>query len=168
MAKIELRPLSIQDGHLVYRMLQRIPAHENGFYNAANGLSYDQYKNWLKQRVEAEQGIGLEENEVEESIYWLVLNDIPIGIGKLRHRLTPHLKMYGGSIAYCIMPKYRGYGYGTVLLAMLLQQARTLALPEVLLVIYNYNLASERVIQKNGGVLYNKTELRSYYYFSPS
>ncbi len=163
MTRIELRPLSPKDGPLVYRLLQRVPAHENGFYNGANGLSYEEYKKWLLRRNEIQHGINLEEGAVAESTYWLIVNDIPVGIGKIRHKLTPALKKHGGSISYSIAPQYRNNGYGTVLLSLLLEQAKSMEVPELLVMIYNYNYPSEKVIIKNGGIFCGKTELRTYY-----
>ena len=163
MSGLELRPLSTEDGHMVYRLLQRIPAHENGFYNEANGLSYKEYKKWLFRRIEIEKGINLKEGMVKESIYWFLLNEIPIGIGKLRHSLTPALEQYGGNLSYSITPKQRNNGYGTILLGFLLQEARRLEIPGLLVTIYNYNYPSEKVILKNEGICFQKTDLRSYY-----
>lgn len=163
MDKMELQPLSGKDGHMVYRMLQKIPAHENGFYNGANGLTYEQYKAWLVRCEEISQGIGVTKETVQESIYWFLVNDIPVGIGKIRHQLTPALRQYGGSIAYSILESCRNKGYGTKLLQLLLIEANKLCIPELMLVIYNYNYASHRVAIKNGFVCYNRTNLRTYY-----
>lgn len=163
MEKIELQALSAKDGHLVYRLLQKIPAHENGFYNGANGLSFEQYKAWLLRCEEISQGIGLEQDAVQESVYWLYVNDLPVGIGKIRHQLTPSLKQYGGSIAYSILDSCRNKGYGTKLLQLLLLQAKKMCIPDLMIVIYNYNYASQRVAIKNGCICYGRTNLRTYY-----
>ena len=49
---LELKRLSVDDGLDIYTMLQEIPAKENGLINKANGLTFDEYKEWLivKQR----------------------------------------------------------------------------------------------------------------------
>lgn len=163
MGTVQLRPLSRDDGHLVHRLLQKIPAHENGFYNGANGLSFEEYKRWLIRKEEIRSGINLQSEEVEESIYWLVVDDIPVGVGKIRHRLTPALSIYGGNISYSVVSSCRNQGYGTMLLHLLIQEARQLQLPQLQLTMYNYNYASQKVAIKNGGICYTKTELRSYY-----
>lgn len=49
---LELKRLSVDNGLDIYTMLQEIPAEENGLINKANGLTFDEYKEWLivKQR----------------------------------------------------------------------------------------------------------------------
>ena len=59
MCKIELKQLSLDMGKAEYDMLQEIPAVENGFTNPAYGLSYDEYKEWLRTRDGHSRGIGL-------------------------------------------------------------------------------------------------------------
>lgn len=60
---LELKKLSIHDGRDIYEMLQEIPGEENGLLNKANGLTFEEYKEWLveKQRdSEQAQEIGIE------------------------------------------------------------------------------------------------------------
>lgn len=56
---IELRRLSVDDGMDVYIMLQEIPKEENGFINKANGLSFEEYREWLKGKYAESEQIGL-------------------------------------------------------------------------------------------------------------
>ena len=44
---VELRKLSPDDGNDIYELLQLIPKDENGLINKANGLSFEEYKQWL-------------------------------------------------------------------------------------------------------------------------
>ena len=49
--KIELKKLSVKDGLDIYNLLQDIPKEENGFNNSANGLTYEEYKDWLVKEI---------------------------------------------------------------------------------------------------------------------
>ena len=110
---IELRRLSINDGIDVYSLLQDIPKEENGFGNNANGLTYDEYKEWLVKRNVYSNQIGLLDGwRVPETTFFLYVDDTPVGMGSIRHFLTDALKEVGGHIGYCISPKYRQKGYG--------------------------------------------------------
>ncbi len=42
---LEIRKLTIDDGHDIYEMLQELPADENGFINSVHGKTFDEYKN---------------------------------------------------------------------------------------------------------------------------
>lgn len=47
---IELRQLSLENDIYEYNMLQDIGANENGFTNEVNGMSFEQYNEWLIQQ----------------------------------------------------------------------------------------------------------------------
>ena len=91
---------------------------------------------------------------VPGSTFWLVTEEgRVVGTSRLRHWLVPHLEDEGGHIGYDVRPSARGEGYGTALLALTLEKARALGLEEVLVTCDTDNVASARVIEKNGGRL---------------
>ena len=164
---IRLQKLSIEDGPLVYRMLQRIPRKENGFINNANGLPYVKYKEWLKYHVGMSTGKNLKPGMVAQTTYWLYVDDIPVGFGKLRHSLNQSLRQNGGNISYAIDPKYRGKGYGSLLLQYILVEANLRGMQEILLTAYAYNQKSIAVAKSNGGIVYRITSSKYYFRFEP-
>jgi predicted acetyltransferase len=93
--------------------------------------------------------------KVPFSLYWLVEDDEFIGEAQLRHRLNQHLIKEGGHIGYGIRPACRRRGYGTMILALTLEQCRRLGIRRVLVTCLEDNIASARVIEANGGVLEN-------------
>ncbi len=100
------------------------------------------------------EGRNLPEGFVPASRYWLVSDGGEIlGEVDIRHRLTPALEDFGGHIGYRIRPGRRGKGHGTKMLALALEKARALGLTRVLITCGPENIASARVIEKNGGVL---------------
>ena len=64
--------------------------------------------------------------------------------------LPPHCL---GHIGYAVVPWKQGRGYATLALRLLLPEARAEGLPFVELTTDATNMASQRVIQANGGVL---------------
>ena len=70
---VELKKLTPEDGIDIYDFLQEIPKEENGFMNGCNGLSYDEYKQWLIRCDSMANGIGLENDRVPQNIYWLYI-----------------------------------------------------------------------------------------------
>jgi len=99
------------------------------------------------------RGVGLPVGFVPQTTYWLVRDGRVLGAAGLRHRLTDALRDVGGHVGYVIRPSERGKGYATRMLAMVLDRARLLGLRHVLVTCDKGNVASARVIQKNGGRL---------------
>lgn len=99
------------------------------------------------------RGEGLREGWVPGSTWWLMRGGRVVGTVNLRHELNDSLRDYGGHIGYSIRPSERGKGYATRMLAMTLDKARDLGLDRVLLTCDADNVASARVMEKNGGVL---------------
>jgi predicted acetyltransferase len=100
------------------------------------------------------RGIGVGDGFVPHSTFWLVENGLEVvGVANIRHSLTPALRVEGGNIGYGIRPSARGRGLGTILLSLALESARKLGLTEVLLTCGKDNMASARIIRRNGGVL---------------
>ncbi len=58
-----------------------------------------------------------------------------------------------GHIGYTILPAFAGHGYATAALAGMLAVARQAGLPEITITCDATNLASRRIIEKNGGRL---------------
>lgn len=97
-------------------------------------------------------GVGLPRNRVQQTEFFLMRGERILGGSRLRHRLIPVLELDGGNIGYEIRPSERRLGHATQLLALTLERARGLGLARVLLTVEPGNLASVRVVEKNGGV----------------
>lgn len=103
-------------------------------------------------------GQDLEPGYVPMSTFWLVLDDQTlVAESRLRHHLNPGLEIEGGHIGYAVRPSMRGQGYGTELLRLTLLEARKIGLTRVMLTCDQDNLASRRVMEKNGAVLTGET-----------
>jgi predicted acetyltransferase len=106
-------------------------------------------------------GINLPEGHVPASSFWLVEScKTLVGVAHLRHRLTPLLAHEGGHIGYSVRPSRRNQGLATVLLSMTLQRAKAMGLNEILVTCDKLNVASARVILKNGGRLDSEVQRR--------
>lgn len=160
-----LRQLSPADGESFFAMLQHIGFEENAFTNPVCGMSYDKYQEWLQQQDDWSKGEGLPSGYVRQTVFWLMDGETPIGIGKIRHSLTESSRAFGGNIGYAISSEFRGRGYGSILLRELLRKADEMGVEEKVLTVEKYNYASKKVIENNGGRLYNENELRWYFEF---
>ena len=110
---------------------------------------------WCAQGV---VGADLPPGRVPWSTFWLVRDRQRIlGCCRLRHQLNAYLEQEGGHIGYDIRPSERGKGYATYLLRLTLEKARQIGLTRVLLTADTANVASWRVIEKNGGAIESET-----------
>jgi predicted acetyltransferase len=162
--KIELRKLSKNDGIDIYNMMSSFDANENGFMNPIFGMNYEEYKSWLLTGLNQSKGIGLENGFVPQTIYWLFINDTPVGAGKLRDYLTESLRKHGGHIGYGIISSERKKGYGNIMLKELLKKAGEKNINDVLVTCSKDNFASRKIIENNNGKMECETNEKCLYW----
>ena len=163
-----IRELSINDGIEVYDLLQRIGPDENAFLIHVNGMTYSDYQKWLIIQHQWSLGENLPEGYVKQWTYWLIVNNKPIGYGKLRERATEQSRLFGGNIGFAIDPLERGKGYGNQLFSELLREAKLKGIKEVFSTAEKYNYPSYKVHLLNGGKLVSEDEKRWYFEFDLS
>jgi predicted acetyltransferase len=84
---------------------------------------------------------------------WWVDGDDYLGRLAIRHRLTPQLRELGGHIGYDVRPSARRRGHATAMLRAALPIARRLGIEAALVTCDADNVASRKVIERNGGQL---------------
>ena len=90
---------------------------------------------------------------VPKTHLWAISAGDFVGRISIHHELTDALRTMGGHIGYDTVPAFRGRGIATEMLRLALPLARSLGLVEVLLTCDETNVASIRVIERNGGLL---------------
>ena len=163
---MELRELSLEDGKDIYEMLQRISPDENRFKNEANGMTYEEFKQWLIKQNNWAKGENLPAGYVKQWTFWLYDKDIPIGYGKLRERVTEQSRQFGGNIGFAIDPLHRGKGYGNILFEQLLDAAKKKKIDEIFSTVEKFNYPSKKVHEKCGGKLVDENEERWFFCFT--
>lgn len=102
-------------------------------------------------------GRDLPPRYVKATHLWLVEGDRFLGEVSIRHELTDALLRFGGHIGYGVRYTEWNRGIGTAMLALALRYAREqLGLTRVLVTCNDENIGSARVIEKNGGVLWDR------------
>ena len=121
--------------------------------NGSRGLhNYEKYEDWLWLVTECENPnntlIG-----VQTSAYLAVRtsDEKVVGCIELRHTLNESLTVIGGHIGYSVVPQERNKGYATMMLKLILKEAKNIGLEKVLLTCDTDNVASCKTIEKCGG-----------------
>ena len=145
-----LAKLSPTDDISIYEMLQHIGEKENNFVNEVYGMTVEQWREWLVVQDAWSRGEMLPEGYVPQTTYWLLADGRPVGYGKIRSRLTEQSRKNGGNIGYAIDSRYRGLGYGTKLMQLLIEEARASGVKERVMTVVEGNWASRRAIESCG------------------
>jgi len=114
------------------------------------------YGQFLRKWRNFHTGRHLADHLVPASKYFLLEEGSPkiLGVIDIRHQLNEHLlNNPGGHIGYAIAPSERRKGYATEQLHLALEICHEMGISPVLITCHKENIASAKVIQKNGGVL---------------
>ena len=150
------------DKDRVFNLYKCFSKNENGFENPVFDIKKEDFDSYLIKRKNNSMGIDLKEGYVEDSVFVLEDNDEYVGIFNLRHRLNKALENGAGHIGYGIASKYRGRGYGTKGLALVLKEAKNLGIDEAYLSVLKTNKASLKVQLNNGAYIHHEDEKHYY------
>ena len=154
-----LKPANTDDIEKEYLFVRDIPEDENGFINEYHGISREDFDDALDIIIANSVGERLPVGYVPATTYFLWDDDKIIGEFQLRQHLCESLVNGAGHIGYYIAPEYRGNGYGTQGLAMLLEKACDIVPEEeVYLRVQRTNPASLRAMLKNGCYIHHEDE----------
>jgi predicted acetyltransferase len=90
---------------------------------------------------------------VRRSSYWAVAGGAVVGHIVLRRELNADLEQFGGHVGYEVRPSQRRRGIAREMLGLLLREPDARAIGRILLTCAPENVASNKTIVANGGVL---------------
>jgi len=157
---LELRKMNLQDIKEQWEYVTALPKDENGLTNPYEGITFEEYETTvLPELMMHENPVGMPEWFVAETYYYLWDEQVLVGEYRIRHYLTEALKVGAGHIGYSIKKEYRGKGYGTKGLAMVLDIAREIV-PEdkIYLSVLKSNIPSFKAINSNGAYIADEDE----------
>ena len=148
----ELKKINAKMGKKEFEMYQDIPKEEVGSSNIIHGKSFEEFKNILKKYKNEEIEINKEINSTTNR-YVFYVDGEPIGEIGIRTTLNNFWLEQGSQIFYKIRKSMRNKGYGTKMFEFALAECKKLGMKTVCLNCNDNNIASKRVIEKNGGKL---------------
>lgn len=124
---------------------QRI--NDQHYYDKYKG-ALENFSDYLKYLYGGSIDNTLNQTQTFTSTFWFVESNEVVGVARIRHQSDP----CGGHIGYDISPDYRCKGYGYLILEETLRKAKEIGIHEVILTCKVDNVASRKIIEKNGGV----------------
>ncbi len=119
----------------------------------SGGFETMEYSKWIVYMEDLHFHRHVPKHLKPASTYFLIEDDRMIGTINIRHELNEYLFCYGGNIGYSVLPSERQKGHATYMLEFALEKCKELGMKRVLLTCLDTNIASQKVIQKCGGVL---------------
>ena len=163
---IQLKLLNISEDNddKYFRFLQNFPNSER-FPNPALNLEKEDLEKWLIEKEEQMKETGLDKSNMQQYLYWIILDDELIGIGLIRTNLTKEYYIRGGHIGIGLSQECKGKGYGTTAMKLLIDQAKNIhKIKKCLITIMDSNLPSRKIAEKNGAILKNIENHICYYW----
>lgn len=145
-----------------YELQMSFEKEENGYMNAAYGLSRDEFDAYVEKRKGWSIGVGLPEGFVPDTVFVLEDEGNYVGIFNMRHILNDYLANGAGHLGYGVSKKYRQKGYATKGLALLLEEAKKIGIEEAYLSVNKDNEPSLKAQLKNGAFIHHEDETTYY------
>ena len=115
-------------------------------------LSFREWLNYLEKNKYEE---NLPVSYSPHTLYLAIDNNEIVGAIGIRWKKVPTLMTFGGLIGYSIRPTKRGKGYASEMLKLALNKFKNTNIENILITCKDFNIASKKVIEKNGGVYEN-------------
>ena len=157
---MKLREVRIQDKEKIMQMYEEYMISElipgiDRFEGIRDFEKLDKitYNEWINDLEKNKYEENLPENYSPHTLY-LAINDENeiVGAIGIRWKQVPVLMTYGGLIGYSIRPKQRGNGYASQMLKLALEKFENTDIDNILITCKDFNIASKKVIEKNGGI----------------
>lgn len=145
---IEFRRLTINDKVAFEEYMREWNNPEEIVPTATNYSRYSSFEDMIEKLDMRESG----QDWVKNTTFFYFIDGVIIGAANIRHKLTKDLLNTGGHIGYGVARSYRGQGYATKILQESLAFARSIGIEKALITCDEDNIASSRVIIKNGGL----------------
>ncbi|MBQ5152516.1 GNAT family N-acetyltransferase [Macrococcoides caseolyticum] len=145
---IEFRKLTIKDKIAFEEYMREWNNPEEIVPTATNYSRYSSFEDMIEKLDMRESG----QDWVNNTTFFYFIDGVIIGAANIRHKLTKDLLNTGGYIGYGVARSYREQGYATKILQESLVFARSIGIEKALITCDEDNIASSRVIIKNGGL----------------
>lgn len=146
----------------LYQMYQDIPDGENGQTNKAFGISFEDFKDYIKKEI-ARKNNKVTYDDTPTISYIYYVGDRPVGIICLRTEIDENWMKWSGNFYYKVRTSERKKGYATTMLQQGLLKLKELGFTVVYGQASAGNIGSAKVIENNGGIFLKEVNGTRYY-----
>ena len=147
-----LKELWNADIEKAYDLFMEFPSCDNGFENIAYGKSLEEFRDLVEIKRLNSVGKALPEGFVPDTVFILMNDDGDyVGVFNFRHVLNSFLASGPGHIGYGISPRFRGRGYATEGLKLLVRNVSKLIDENEFYLSCDKNNPASLKVQKNAG-----------------
>ena len=161
---LQLKKANWEDVEQEYLYITSLPENENGFTNRYSGVTRKDFEEKvLPSMINHSKGIDLPDGFVPCTEYFLWDDEKIVGLFRLRQVLNEALRNGAGHIGYGIKKEYRGQGYASEGLRLIIEEARKIITEdEIYLSVHKDNPASLKVQIKNGAYIHHEDDVEYY------
>ncbi len=137
---------------MILEFISEFKQHNEHTINGCCGLTrYENYSDWLSYIENVEKGL-IVDRIPSSTLVAVDKEKSVIGIIDIRHYLNDE-HFYSGHIGYSVRPDKRNKGYGEEILRLGLEKSKELNIDKLLLTCKTDNISSQRIIERNNGIL---------------
>lgn len=123
------------------------------------GMGQDQFPAYVQKLLDQAEGKNLPEGYVPSREFWMIDADGYVGRIILGLTFYPAPDRVGHHVGYAVRPSKRRKGYASIALHLLIREAKKIGIYRLMPTCGSANIASRKVIEKNGGILLNAEEV---------
>ena len=158
MSPITLRKVECRDEFAFKAAINEFKNEADDFEFAFQYNENEEFEKYVEKLEKWSTGNDLPDKFVPSTFLVGVIENKIIGRISIRHILNEYLFNLGGHVGYGIAPSERKKGYGTQLLKLALPVVRSIGIDKILITADDENIASWKIIEKNGGILENTVD----------
>ena len=162
--EIYIRVPNESDEKSVMELRQELIDFNSEFAGSSKLEDYTDYFKWLEKLRIYEQKETCPEGKVPATLFltFRKSDNKLLGMVQVRRELNKYLAEFGGHIGDVIRPTERNKGYATMQIALALEFCKSIGINEVFISAKLTNIASQKTIMKNGGILQNVVDCEDY------
>lgn len=153
---MELKEISKEYENEIMEYRREFLLNEDKLHGCGGLVKHDNFHDWMEYNRLNENPQTVKEGYVPCKTYLCIEDNRLVGMVNIRYSLNEYCFNYSGNIGYSVRKSERKKGYATEILNLALTELKKKGINRVLMTCNKSNIASSKVIIKNGGIYENE------------